>query len=275
VYTADAKQPGLAQGGAALILTGLAAGFASSFLGIGGGLVMVPALTLGAAMPFRRAVGTSLAAIVPVAACGVLVESFVQASNIRWGCAVLLMAGSLAGAAAGARLESRSKPAMLRRLMAVVLVAAAVRLSGVTGGGVSAGVLPDPLAGAGIPATFAIGLCGGITSSLFGIGGGLITVPGMTFLFSGLPFHAARATSLAVIVPTAIAAALLAHGKGLVDVAAAKSLVVPALFGSVAGVLAANRLPEMPLRITFCVYLLYAAVKLLLPPGAPREEAPA
>src|SRR5262245_4030269 len=144
---------------------------------------MVPALTLGAAMPFRPAVGTSLAAIVPVAACGVLVESLVKASNIKWGCAVLLTAGSLAGAATGARLESRMNPSVVRRLMGVVLIAAAVRLSGLTGGGVSAGLLADPLAGAGIVATVTIGLLGGITSSLFGIGGGLVTVPGMTFLF--------------------------------------------------------------------------------------------
>jgi len=86
---------------------GVAAGFSSSFLGIGGGLLLVPVLTGFLRCPIERAVGTSLATVVFISLAGVLAEWEVNGAHIRWTWALVLGAGSLVGTALGARIIAR------------------------------------------------------------------------------------------------------------------------------------------------------------------------
>jgi len=86
---------------------GFVAGVCSGFLGIGGGLVIVPALTLLVGYPIKRAVGASLGTIVLVSLIGVLVEFAIKGPNIQWSLAIVVTVGSLVGA----RLASRILPA--------------------------------------------------------------------------------------------------------------------------------------------------------------------
>jgi uncharacterized membrane protein YfcA len=88
-----------------LVGAGATAGFLSGLFGVGGGLIMVPALVLLVGMAQHRAHATSLAAIVPIAVVGASI--FGGSENVNLVAAALLIAGSLAGVQAGTRLMDR------------------------------------------------------------------------------------------------------------------------------------------------------------------------
>jgi len=109
------------------IAIGLVAGVLSGFFGIGGGVVMVPALVLLLGYSQKTATGTSLGALIlPVAALSAL--QYHRAGHLEVRTALLLAAGIFAGSLVGARIALGTSDLMLRRLFAVLLVAVAARL---------------------------------------------------------------------------------------------------------------------------------------------------
>src|SRR5882724_8340668 len=86
---------------------GLGAGAASSFLGIGGGAIIVPLLMISVGLPFKEAVGTSLAAVLVISTVGVISTLAVDASNVAWMVAAVLTAGTLTGSLIGGRVRGR------------------------------------------------------------------------------------------------------------------------------------------------------------------------
>lgn len=105
---------------------GLSAGIASGLFGVGGGIVMVPLLTMFAGLSQHHAHATSLAAIVPIAIVAALV--FVGAGEIDYPIAGLLAAGSLVGAPLGARLMARTSEGVLTVAFAILMLAVASQL---------------------------------------------------------------------------------------------------------------------------------------------------
>ena len=86
---------------------GLGAGAATSFLGIGGGAIIVPLLMIAVGLPFKEAVGTSLAAVLVISTVGVISTLAVDASNVAWMVAAVLTAGTLTGSLIGGRVLAR------------------------------------------------------------------------------------------------------------------------------------------------------------------------
>ena len=252
---------------------GLVAGFASSFLGIGGGLVIVPVLLGIAGFPLKRAVGTSLATIVLVSIVGVSTESVVKWSNIHWTMGLALTAGSLLGSWMGGGALRRLPEAPLRIVYTLFLMFAAWRMFSSAGASDGSGLLSigesAPLAAALVLVT---GIVAGVSSILFGIGGGIVMVPALSLLFAEFTFHAARATSLVTIIPTSAYGALQHRRMGTVDLSVAKRLVPFGLLGAVLGVLSVNRIPARPCRITFAAFLVVAAARLLLMARRPSNQ---
>lgn len=117
--------------GSALVLVGAGAtaGFLSGLFGVGGGLIMVPALVLLVGMAQHRAHATSLAAIVPIAIVGASI--FGGTDNVNLVAAALLVAGSLTGVQAGTRLMDRLSGERLALVFGgfVLVVAVAMLLS--------------------------------------------------------------------------------------------------------------------------------------------------
>ena len=110
-----------------LVLIGLAGGVLAGLFGIGGGVLIVPALVYFAGMPIKSATGTSLGALLlPVGLLGAM--TYWKAGNLEVRAAVLVAAGLFFGAWAGARLAQAMNPALLQRLFAVFLVLVAVRM---------------------------------------------------------------------------------------------------------------------------------------------------
>lgn len=114
----------------ALIVVGLAAGALGAMLGVGGGIIYVPALVALFSFAQHEAQGTSLVVIVP----STIVAAFVhaKAKRVDWRTAMLLGLGGISGGLIGARVALGIDAPLLKRMFAVFLVIAAVRMLGKT-----------------------------------------------------------------------------------------------------------------------------------------------
>lgn len=102
-----------------LLLIGVGAGGLSGLLGIGGGVLMVPAFTGWARLPLKVALATSLACVGVLAIPGMVTHALL--GHIDWSFALPLCVGVVPGASIGARLTIRSSDRSLRVLVGVVL----------------------------------------------------------------------------------------------------------------------------------------------------------
>jgi len=133
--------------------------------------------------------------------------------------------------------------------------------------------------------TLGVGGLVGLVSGLVGIGGGMLVVPFLYFLFavpewSGVsppPDHrvvVAHATSLFVIIPTVLAGIRAYHKGGLVPWRVVVPMGVGAALAAALGARLAIALPPALLRSAFCVLLLGTALKLFRSPAEPLMPAP-
>lgn len=109
------------------VVIGLGAGVLAGMFGIGGGIVIVPALILLAHYSPQVATGTSLAIFLfPIGALGAF--AYYKEGNVRIVPALLLALGVFGGSYFGARIAQQMSPLMLRRSFAVFLVVIAARM---------------------------------------------------------------------------------------------------------------------------------------------------
>ena len=111
---------------ARLVLIGLAAGFLSALLGVGGGLVIVPLLLLLAAYPPHEATATSLGAVAITALAGVV--AYALRHDIRYSYAALVGLPATIGVIGGAALQQRFSGRALTLSFALLLVGIGVWL---------------------------------------------------------------------------------------------------------------------------------------------------
>lgn len=112
-----------------------------------------------------------------------------------------------------------------------------------------------------IPLLLAVGLLAGGLAGFLGIGGGVLLVPFLAF--SGLSQHAAEATSLLVIFPTAVVGSFVLQRRGVGDLPMALACGAVGVGGSVLGTLTAIALPASALRVVFSVFLAVVGLRLL------------
>lgn len=106
------------------------------------------------------------------------------------------------------------------------------------------------------------GVLAGVASGLLGVGGGTLLVPFLT-LAAGLTQHQAEATSLLVILPTAISGTLALRQRGVGDAGRSLRFGVFGAAGAVLGALLALALPASTLRVIFAVFLAVVGVRLI------------
>jgi len=253
------------------LLVGALAGTLAGLLGVGGGLVIVPALVWAfrdAGFPeqaiMHLAVGTSLATIVFTSASSVRAHQ--RRGAVRWDLmrrlAPGVVVGVLGGAALAGVLSTRSLAVVFGLLE--VLIAAYM----VWGGRSRAGT------GAPGPAGMSLAGCGiGLVSGLAGIAGGTMSVP--LLVWWQTPIHAAVATSAAVGFPIAVAGTLGFVVTGWTADLPPWSLgyvYLPALLGIAAtsvlfaplGATLAHRLRTGVLRRVFAVFLALVGIRMLV-----------
>lgn len=111
-----------------IAVIGLAGGVLSGLFGIGGGLLIVPALILTARFPIATAAGTSLAALLlPVGLFGAL--EYYRAGHVDVGAAGVIALGLLVGAYFGARIGTSLPPEGAQRAFGIFLLVVGARLT--------------------------------------------------------------------------------------------------------------------------------------------------
>jgi hypothetical protein len=238
---------------------GLVAGFLSGLFGVGGGILIVPALVLVMTMDQRLAHGTSLAAVLPIAVSSTL--GYALEDKVDWPVAALLAAAAVAGALVGTHALQRLPQRTLALAFAGLLIATAVRLlvdhSGV---GVGRGALDA----ASVVGLLVLGATSGILAGLLGVGGGIIMVPAMVVLW-GIPPAVAKGTSLAVIIPTSIMGTWRNRHHGNADIPVA---AIVGLAGVVSAFLASKisiGMSETTSNVLFALLLVAVAARMLWP----------
>ncbi len=107
-----------------------------------------------------------------------------------------------------------------------------------------------------------VGLGAGLIAGLFGVGGGIMFVPGLV-LFAGLSQLEAEATSLLAVVPVAAVGAWRQHTYGNLRLRAGLLVGVLAIGGSLGGVVVANLVPERGLELGFAALLVFTAYQVV------------
>ena len=245
---------------------GLVGGLVSGLLGVGGGLVVVPALAL-AGVPLRTATGTALGIVVTCALCAVAAEALTEPAHLAFLPALAVAAGGQLGIPLGRRILGALPDRGLRLLLVAVLLLVSARSLGLFGaapataqaGVVGGGELARLLVAGGA------GVFAGVSAVLFGIGGGILVVPALVFLAGGWDFREATAISLLAMIPTAVVSLRHALREGRVATGVLAGLLPAGAVGAVGGVVLRNRaLEPQTLATLFGGFLLYAAVRLHL-----------
>lgn len=123
-----------------------------------------------------------------------------------------------------------------------------------------------------------IGALAGFFAGFLGIGGGLVIVPALTWIFLQDPatrdnaIHFAVATSLATMLVTSLSSIIAHHRKGAVGWPTVKKLVVGLLAGAALGAVLAASLAPLRLTLVFAVFALLAGLQLLLSPAIHGEK---
>jgi uncharacterized protein len=118
----------------------------------------------------------------------------------------------------------------------------------------------------------AVGIAAGFLAGLFGVGGGLLIVPGLV-LAAGMDQRLAHGTSLAAVLPISVASGVTYAAHGNVDWPAALWLSVGAVAGAVIGTRLLHVLPHRTLVIVFSVVVLASAVRLFIATDADGRGA--
>lgn len=246
---------------------GVLAGLLAGMFGVGGGILIVPGLVMGAGMTQRLAHGTSLAAVVPISIASL--ASYTVNDNVDWNVGIWLAIGAVVGAVIGTKLLDVLPHRTLGLLFAAVLLASAIRLFIATDAdGRTSMTVAMALS------LLLIGLVTGILAGLLGVGGGIVMVPAMILLFK-VPPAIAKGTSAFVIIPTAIMGTWRNRAKRNTHIKAALVIGVAGIVTAAIGGVIADKMSDDVSNVLFASLLTIVAVRLLWQLYRGRDSAAA
>lgn len=259
-------------------LGALLAGFLGALTGLGGGVVIVPLLSLLFKVDIHYAIGASLVSVIATssgAASAYVREGF---SNIRIG--MVLEVATVVGALVGATLAVFLPSSMIAVLFGVVLIHSAIMSSR---GHLSdhESVQPDAWATrlrlggtyptadglkayevTAVPAGFGLMSIAGVLSGLLGIGSGAMKVIAMDHVMK-MPFKVATTTSNFMIGVTAAASAAVYLHRGYIDPGLSMPVMLGVLAGSLLGAKVLARANIKLLRLTFSIIVFILGLEMI------------
>lgn len=256
------------------VTTGALAGLLAGLFGVGGGMIIVPALVwllprqgVSDAVVIQLAIGTSLAVIALTSISSTLAHH--RRGGVLWLLVQRFAPGLIAGALAGAFIADRLSGELLKKIVGGGAMLMALQMlidARPPASGQHAALGAAELASAG-------GVIG-LLSSLIGIGGGSITVPYLSF--RGIGMREAVGTAAACGMPIAWAGAcgfmLAGHGEaglppwslGYISLAGLAGIGTASVLTAPLGARLAHTLPPRMLRRAFAVFLLMIGLRMLM-----------
>jgi uncharacterized membrane protein YfcA len=265
------------------LLASCLAGLLGSLLGLGGGIIIIPVLTLWLHIDIRYAIGASIVSVIATSSGAAATYVRERLANLR--VAMVLELATTTGAITGALLAGRISTRGLYLIFGGVMAYSSVmmfRKMSVSGSARANRPAPwadrlklhssyyDDALGQEIAyrvVSTRIGLAlmyvAGIVSGLLGIGSGALKVPAMD-LAMALPVKVSIATSNFMIGVTAAASAGIYFTRGDIDPFVAAPVAIGVLLGAATGSRWLGRLRSNSLRVVFVVVLLWVAGEMLL-----------
>lgn len=255
---------------------GALTGMVGALLGLGGGVFLVPLLSIGFHLPFRTAVAASLVAVIATSCTTTIINMKRGLVNVPLAFTLLLLtsAGALAGGTLAEHVSTRS---LFILFAATLLVVAAI----VTSRSRTRNVLEDASMDVGwlggrmveegrtlsyvmkrLPLALIISLVAGAISGLLGVGGGVIQVPILNS-FCGIPIRVAAATSAYMIGPTAAVSAFPYLARGDLDPLITAAIALGSLPGSALGTWLSRRMNVRSIKGVLATALVLVALRLL------------
>jgi uncharacterized protein len=266
----------------AILLTSYAAGLIGALAGVGGGILIVPALTVVFGVDLRLAVGASIVSVIATSSGAGAAYVRDELTNLRVG--MFLEVATTSGAVVGALLAAIVAPQLLYLLFGLILLLSAamqvLRLGeelpprtearGLAGRLRLSGSYPDRRLGRTVEyeahrVGLGFGLMGiaGMVSGLLGIGSGALKVLAMDGAMR-LPMKVSSTTSNFMIGVTAAASAGIYLARGDVDPVIAAPVALGVLAGALTGSRLLGRLSNTMVRAVFLPILVAIAVEMLL-----------
>ena len=259
-------------------LGSLVAGFLGSLTGLGGGVVIIPLLTLVFGVDIRYAIGASLVSVIATssgAAAAYVKEGY---SNIRIG--MFLEIATTFGALAGAFVAAKIPTTAIAVIFGIVLIYSAY-LSSRPRPDLTNHDRPDPLATRlkmdgsyptpqgsqlyhvhSVPTGFSLMFIAGTLSGLLGIGSGAVKVLAMD-QFMRIPFKVSTTTSNFMIGVTAAASAGVYLNRGYIDPGLAMPVMLGVLLGSLFGTHVLVSAKTQFLRVIFSIVIVVLAIEMI------------
>jgi hypothetical protein len=259
-------------------VSSLLAGLVGSLTGLGGGIIIIPLLTLALGVDIRYAIGATLVSVIATssgAAAAYVREGF---SNIRIG--MFLEIATTLGAVAGAFLAARISTGAISIIFGLVLLYSAYASSRPRHERVG-DCRPDPLATRlkmngsyptpdgpkaycpqAVPSGFSLMFGAGILSGLLGIGSGAVKVIAMDQAM-GLPFKVSTTTSNFMIGVTAAASAGVYLARGYIDPGLAMPVMLGVVVGSLVGARVLTHAKTRWLRLVFGLVIGIMAIEMI------------
>lgn len=264
-----------------IFLIGIGAGVVGSLLGLGGGIIIVPALTLGFGMSMRTAVAASTVSIIATSTGAAVAYLRDRLTNTR--VAIWLEMGTSTGALSGALVAGFVNQRLLFVLFGLLLSYSAYNMFKTRNSEPPADVVPDALSKKlrlsgsyfdkalghrvdyqvtrTVPGLLLMYVSGG-AAGLLGIGAGIFKVPAMDQVMR-MPFKASTATSNFMIGVTAASGGVVYFARGDVNPLVAGPVVLGVLLGAIGGAKLMVRMRANRIRLCFIPIIAYTAILMI------------
>ncbi len=265
-----------------ILLFSIIAGFLGSLLGLGGGIIIIPTLTLLLGIDIKYAIGASIVSVIATSSGSAIAYLRDKITNVRVG--MFLEIATTTGALTGAFLAGLFNTKYLYLIFGLLLLYSALNMFKKRAEELPPEFTPNPLANklklngayydqalskevtynvTGIYGGFGMMYVAGVISGLLGIGSGIFKVMAMDS-FMKLPMKVSTATSNFMIGVTAAASAGIYLTRGNIDPKIAAPVALGVLIGAAVGTKVMQRLKSATLRIIFIPVLLYVGIQMIV-----------
>lgn len=248
---------------------GILAGILGGLLGMGGGVIMLPALDFLFDYSSPAAIGTTLFAVIFTVLSGAY-GHFVR-DNTKFRVSLIISAGGIAGILIGSMVFTLllDRISILNLLMGVFFLVPGFMMTRESlkpdSSNINTGENDCLIARHNIPQNAwlaGLGIIVGLITGTLGLGGGFLLVPGLTYGL-GMSVHLAVGSTMLAAVPITVAGGVFKLFQGLVIMPAAIALAAGTVIGAQGGAAVIKHFPAWLLKLIFGLYFFYIAVRYI------------